>query len=163
VQFGSDVVVRQADVTDERAGRIAIFVRLETVWARIAARLGSRSTGSLESNAYTATVREGLIGAQQQEDAFVCWTRSGALATGPVDGGRVAQGSAAVSPRPGRAAPAPRDFARGLLGWLIGAETFFNVSCTSPLLMSPTVEPSRPSTRSRVVCPARRRRARARI
>jgi hypothetical protein len=87
VQPGAEVIVRQADVSDERAERIAIFVSLGTVWARIAARLGSRSTVSLESNAYTATAREGLIGAQRQKDGtFVCWTRSGALTMGPVGG-----------------------------------------------------------------------------
>jgi len=80
-------------------------VSLGTVWARVAARLGSRSTVSLESNAYTATAREGLIGAQQQKDGtFVCWTRSGALTMGPVGGATLAtlQPGQKVTITPGR-------------------------------------------------------------
>jgi hypothetical protein len=45
----------------------------------VAQAAGSRTTLTLESNDYTATAHDGLIGAEQTAGTFVCWTRRGAL------------------------------------------------------------------------------------
>lgn len=88
VQPGSDVVVRQMG----DAGRPAIRVLIDagTVWVRLAGLLAARSSVTLESNAYAATARDGLIGAEQRADGtFVCWTRAGRLVV--TDAQRLAQ------------------------------------------------------------------------
>jgi hypothetical protein len=77
VEPGSAVVIRQASVrADESSVRLLILVG--KVWARIAHQITRRASLSLESNAYTATAHDGLIGAEQSADGtFVCWTRRG--------------------------------------------------------------------------------------
>ena len=50
------------------------------MWARLVEVAGSRSSLTLESNEYSATARDGLIGAEKSADGFVCWTRRGHLA-----------------------------------------------------------------------------------
>lgn len=78
VQPGSDVTVTQATDGGHRAIRVLITVG--TVWARLARLLAAGSSVTLESNAYAATARDGLIGAAQRADGvFVCWTRAGRL------------------------------------------------------------------------------------
>jgi hypothetical protein len=74
---GSAVVIRQASVQNgESSMRLLILVG--KVWARIAQQVARRTSLSLESNAYTATSHDGLIGAERGEDGtFVCWTRRG--------------------------------------------------------------------------------------
>jgi hypothetical protein len=80
VEPGSQVVVRQAVVGSPERSSIRILIAAGTVWARLARWLGGRATVTLESNAYAATARDGLIGAQSRPDgSFVCWTRAGAL------------------------------------------------------------------------------------
>jgi FecR protein len=77
VEPGSAVVIRQASVRDgESSMRLLILVG--KVWARIAQQVARRTSLSLESNAYTATAHDGLIGAEHSTDGtFVCWTRRG--------------------------------------------------------------------------------------
>lgn len=85
VQPGSDVIVKQFG----EAGRPAIHVLVNagTVWARLAGLPPARSSVTLESGAYTATAREGLMGAEQRADGtFVCWTRAGRLAVADQEG-----------------------------------------------------------------------------
>jgi hypothetical protein len=73
---GSAVVIRQASQNGESSMRLLILVG--KVWARIAQQVARRTSLSLESNAYTATAHDGLIGAERGEDgSFVCWTRRG--------------------------------------------------------------------------------------
>jgi hypothetical protein len=85
VEPASDVTVRQAQMDGRDASRVGLLVTVGTVWARVAGWLGGRTTLTLESNAYSATAHDGLIGAQQQVSGpFVCWTRAGDLdVTGP--------------------------------------------------------------------------------
>jgi hypothetical protein len=83
---GSDVTVRQAEVSERRSG-VRLLVAAGTVWARLASWLGSRGSVSIESNAYTATAHDGLIGGQTRPDgSFVCWTRAGTLRLLRADG-----------------------------------------------------------------------------
>jgi len=89
VEPASNVTVRQAQMDGREASRVGLLVTVGTVWARVAGWLGGRATLTLESNAYSATAHDGLIGAQQQASgSFVCWTRAGDLdvigAAGPV-------------------------------------------------------------------------------
>jgi hypothetical protein len=96
VEPASEVVVRQADIEGRQASRLRVLVMVGTVWARVAGWLGGRATVTLDSNAYSATAHDGLIGAQQQADGtFVCWTRAGTLEVAPVGGGLP---SASLSP-----------------------------------------------------------------
>ena len=97
VEPASQVTVRQAEMPGRDASRVGLLVTVGTVWARVAGWLGGRATLTIESNAYSATAHDGLIGAQQQASGpFVCWTRAGdlevAAPAGPV-----------VRLRPGRA------------------------------------------------------------
>jgi hypothetical protein len=98
VEPASDVTVRQAQMEGREASRLGLLVTVGTVWARVAGWLGGRATLTLESNAYSATAHDGLIGAQQQPSGpFVCWTRAGDLeVTGP--------GGPAARLRPGQKA-----------------------------------------------------------
>jgi hypothetical protein len=89
VEPASEVTVRQAEMAGRAASRVGLLVTVGTVWARVAGWLGGRATLTLESNAYSATAHDGLIGAQQQANGpFVCWTRAGDLdvagSAGPV-------------------------------------------------------------------------------
>ena len=85
VEPASEVTVRQAQMDGREASRVGLLVTVGTVWARVAGWLGGRATLTLESNAYSATAHDGLIGAQQDKGGtFVCWTRAGGLdVTGP--------------------------------------------------------------------------------
>ncbi|HEX7787878.1 MAG TPA: hypothetical protein VF653_16790 [Methylomirabilota bacterium] len=78
-------VLSRTDVTVKQAGApgrsgIRILIHAGRVWARIVEAAGSRSGLTLESNEYSATARDGLIGAEKSADGFVCWTRRGHLA-----------------------------------------------------------------------------------
>lgn len=91
VEPASEVVVRQAEVEGRAASRLRMLITVGTVWARVAGWLGGRATVTLESNAYSATAHDGLIGAQQQPDGtFVCWARAGTLEVASVGGGPAA-------------------------------------------------------------------------
>ena len=62
------------------AAGIRMLIHAGRVWARVVQAAGSRSTLTLESNDYTATAHDGLIGAEQSSaGTFVCWTRRGTL------------------------------------------------------------------------------------
>jgi hypothetical protein len=88
VEPSSDVTIRQAEVTQRGSG-VRLLVAAGTVWARLASWLGSRGSVSIESNAYTATAHDGLIGGQTRPDgSFVCWTRAGTLRLLRADGRR---------------------------------------------------------------------------
>lgn len=80
VQPGSDVVVRRAPASGDRAST-RVFINAGAVWARVR-RLADPGSGmSLESNTATAAVHDGLIGARQNRDgSFECWTQAGELA-----------------------------------------------------------------------------------
>lgn len=87
VEPASEVTVRQAQMDRREASRLGLLITVGTVWARVAGWLGGRATLTLESNAYSATAHDGLIGAQQQPDGpFVCWSRAGALEVAPTGG-----------------------------------------------------------------------------
>jgi FecR-like protein len=75
----SEVTVKQAPTGRAKAAGIRMLIHAGRVWARVAQAAGSRSTLTLESNDYTATAHDGLIGAEQMAGAFVCWTRRGTL------------------------------------------------------------------------------------
>jgi hypothetical protein len=78
VEPGSAVTVRELPVGTREPSRVRLLILAGTLWARIGGWLGGRGTVTLESNAYSATARDGLIGAQVREDgAFVSWTRAG--------------------------------------------------------------------------------------
>lgn len=74
----SEVTVKQASTSRGPSG-IRILIHAGRVWARVVRVAGSRSNLALESNEYTATARDGLIGAEQGAEGFVCWTRHGEL------------------------------------------------------------------------------------
>jgi hypothetical protein len=91
VEPRSDVTVKRAEVGDRETGVIGIWISLGTVWARVARLLEPRPRVSLESNAYTATAHDGLIGAQQNADGtFVCWTTAGEVSLSGTDDRRLA-------------------------------------------------------------------------
>jgi hypothetical protein len=80
VEPASEVTVRQAEMDGREASRLRVLIIVGTVWARVAGWLGGRATVTLESNTYSATAHDGLIGAQQDKaGTFVCWTRAGNL------------------------------------------------------------------------------------
>ncbi|MBI4637852.1 MAG: FecR domain-containing protein [Candidatus Rokubacteria bacterium] len=111
VQPGADITVKRADLARGRSN-IAIHVSAGAVWARVVRLIDPKSSFSLESNTYTATVHDGLIGAEQKPDgAFHCWTRAGALTLA------ASQGETLVVLKPGERAtaqagekPSPRTF-----------------------------------------------------
>jgi hypothetical protein len=84
---GSTVtVLPDAEVTVKQTGSergnsgIRMLIHAGRVWARVVQAAGRRSSPlSLESNEYTATAHDGLIGAEQSGNGFVCWTRRGEL------------------------------------------------------------------------------------
>ena len=84
---GSTVtVLSDAEVTVKQTGSergnsgIRMLIHAGRVWARVVQAAGRRSSPlSLESNEYTATAHDGLIGAERCGDGFVCWTRRGEL------------------------------------------------------------------------------------
>ena len=75
----TEVTVKQAPTGRAKAAGIRMLIHTGRVWARVVQAAGSRSTLTLESNDYTATAHDGLIGAEQTAGTFVCWTRRGAL------------------------------------------------------------------------------------
>lgn len=75
----SEVTVKQAPTGRATGAGIRLLIHAGRVWARVAQAAGSRSTLSLESNDYTATAHDGLIGAELSAGAFWCWTRRGTL------------------------------------------------------------------------------------
>lgn len=75
----AEVTVKQASAGRAKAAGIRMLIHAGRVWARVAQAAGSRTTLTLESNDYTATAHDGLIGAEQTAGTFVCWTRRGAL------------------------------------------------------------------------------------
>jgi hypothetical protein len=75
----TEVTVKQAPTGRAKAAGIRMLIHTGRVWARVVQAVGSRSTLTLESNDYTATAHDGLIGAEQAAGTFVCWTRRGAL------------------------------------------------------------------------------------
>lgn len=78
VEPGSDVTVRDADAGGRGPSHVRILILSGTVWARVAGWLGGRGTITLQSNANSATARDGLIGAEARSDgSFVSWTRAG--------------------------------------------------------------------------------------
>ena len=92
VEPASDVTVRVAEMDGGDASRLRILVTVGTVWARVATWLAGRAALTLESNAYSATAHDGLIGAQQQRDGtFVCWTRAGSIEVAGTTGGAMAR------------------------------------------------------------------------
>jgi len=74
----SEITVRQA-VTERGNSAIRLLIHAGRVWARVVKAAGSRSIVTLESNEYSATAHDGLIGAEQGPAGFVCWTRRGSL------------------------------------------------------------------------------------
>src|SRR5262245_28628543 len=86
---GSTVtVLPDADVTVKQIGSgtprgnsgIRMLINAGRVWARVVQAAGRRpSPLSLESNEYTATAHDGLIGAERSGNGFVCWSRRGEL------------------------------------------------------------------------------------
>jgi len=75
----TEVTVKQAPTGRAKAAGIRMLIHAGRVWARVVQAAGSRSTLTLESNDYTATAHDGLIGAEQAAGDFVCWTRRGTL------------------------------------------------------------------------------------
>lgn len=74
----SEVTARQAATGRGKSG-IRLLIHTGRVWARVVKAAGSRSVVSLESNEYSATAHDGLIGAEQGAAGFVCWTRRGTV------------------------------------------------------------------------------------
>src|SRR5258705_6870953 len=76
----TEVTVKEAPTGRAKAAGIRMLIHAGRVWARVVQAAGSRSTLTLESNDYTATAHDGLIGAEQSSaGTFVCWTRRGTL------------------------------------------------------------------------------------
>ena len=75
----AEVTVKQTGAERGNSG-IRMVIHAGRVWARVVQAAGRRSSPlSLESNEYTATAHDGLIGAERAADGFVCWTRRGEL------------------------------------------------------------------------------------
>jgi hypothetical protein len=79
VMPGSEVTVKQTSSERANSG-MRLFIHAGRVWARVVQAAGSRSVLTLESNDYSATARDGLIGAERRAEGFVCWTRRGVMA-----------------------------------------------------------------------------------
>ena len=74
----SQVTVKQTSRERGTSG-MRLFIHAGRVWARVVQAAGSRSVLTLESNDYSATARDGLIGAERGAEGFVCWTRRGVM------------------------------------------------------------------------------------
>ncbi len=70
----SEVTVRSS-AAERAAGTMKLFIHAGRVWARVVQVASVRSVLTLESNDYSATARDGLIGAERVAEGFVCWTR----------------------------------------------------------------------------------------
>jgi hypothetical protein len=89
VEPGSEVTVRELPSAQREPSRVRLLIVAGTLWARVAGWLGGRGTVTLESNAYSATARDGLIGAQARGDGgFVSWTRAGEVVLADAGGER---------------------------------------------------------------------------
>ena len=76
VQPDSDVAVKKAEI-GKKGSKVSVQINVGTVWARVVRLVDPESSFSLESNTATATVHDGLIGGQQNQDgSFACWTRT---------------------------------------------------------------------------------------
>jgi len=78
VLSNAEVTVKQAPTAGGKSG-IRLLIHAGRVWARVVQAAGRASSFTLESNEYAAVARDGLIGAEQGPDGFVCWTRRGEL------------------------------------------------------------------------------------
>ena len=67
----TEVTVKQAPAGRAKAAGIRMLIHAGRVWARVVQAAGSRSTLTLESNDYSATAHDGLIGAEQAAGTFV--------------------------------------------------------------------------------------------
>lgn len=106
-----DVTVKQAEVGTQRS-TIAIQINLGKVWARVVRLADQKSSFSLESNTATATVHDGLIGGQQDEDGtFTCWTKAGSLTVTDRRGQTVTLRPGAKTVVKGDQPPTPQPFA----------------------------------------------------
>lgn len=106
-----DVTVKQAETGKQRS-TIAIQVNLGKVWARVVRLADQKSSFSLESNTATATVHDGLIGSQQDEDGtFTCWTKAGPLTVTDRLGQTLTLQPGQKAVVKGEAAPTPLPFA----------------------------------------------------
>ena len=74
----SEVTVK-AMSTERATSAMRLFINAGRVWARVVQAAGSRSVLTLESNDYSATARDGLIGAERSAEGFLCWTRRGSM------------------------------------------------------------------------------------
>jgi hypothetical protein len=109
VEPASEVTVRQAQMEGRQASRIGVLVTVGTVWARVAGWLGGRATVTIESNAYSATAHDGLIGAQQQPGGGPSAGRGREPSRSP---GRRVRRRASVRARRPRSSPAVRSSPR---------------------------------------------------
>jgi len=106
-----DVTVKQAEVGTQRS-TIAVRINLGKVWARVVRLADQKSSFSLESNTATATVHDGLIGGQQDEDGtFTCWTKAGSLTVTDRRGQSLTLVPGQKALVKGETAPAPLPFA----------------------------------------------------
>lgn len=78
VMPGSEVTVKQTSSERATSG-MRLFIHAGRVWARVVQAAGSRSVLTIESNDYSATARDGLIGAERGAEGFACWTRRGLM------------------------------------------------------------------------------------
>ena len=124
---GSEVTVRQS-TADRATGTMRLFIHAGRVWARVMQVAGSRSVLTLESNDYSATARDGLIGAERAPEGFVCWTRRGTMT---IDN-RMGQSEAVLM-------PGQRAWAR--TGWPVTAEPFVAGTSTVTVEASGSVVP----------------------
>lgn len=72
----TDVTVKQTGGDRGKAG-IRMLINAGRVWARVVQAAGRRAPLSLESNEYAATAHDGLIGAENTAEGFMCWSRRG--------------------------------------------------------------------------------------
>src|SRR5260370_32353735 len=78
VMPSSEVTVKQTSSERATSG-MRLFIHAGRVWARVVQAAVSRSVLTLESNDYSATARDGLIGAERSPEGFGCWTRRGLM------------------------------------------------------------------------------------
>jgi hypothetical protein len=74
----SEGTVRQTSSERATSG-MRLFLHAGRVWARVGQVAGTRSVLTLESNDYSATARDGLIGAERSAEGFGCWARRGLM------------------------------------------------------------------------------------
>ncbi len=107
----ADVAVKQATFGAKRSN-VGIQINVGKVWARVVKLVDAKSSFSLESNTATATVHDGLIGAQQDPDgSFGCWTKAGGLTVTDRQGQTTVLLPGEKTTIKGGQAPAPQAFA----------------------------------------------------